>query len=332
MLDRYRVNTRTEPPFVPTIIGGKRVWVAGHTGMVGSALARRLKQVEGVTLVTSRRSEVDLVDRGAVDAFVERERPDLVFLAAARVGGILANDTHPVDFLEDNLYIATNVIAASHAVGVEKLLFLGSSCVYPKLAPQPIREDSLLTGPLEPTNQWYAVAKIAGLKLCEAYRRQHGANFISVMPTNLYGPNDNYDLASSHVVAAFIRKFHEAKVEGRPEVVIWGSGTPLREFMHVDDLADACVHLMRHYDGAQPINVGSGEETTILELAHLVADVIGWRGELRHDRTKPDGTPRKLMDSARLRSELGWAPSIPLREGLASAYADFVERLGRAAA
>ncbi|UJX45585.1 GDP-L-fucose synthase [Xanthobacter sp. YC-JY1] len=305
---------------------GKKVWVAGHRGMVGSAIVRRLGR-EGCEVITASRSEVDLKDQAAVRAFLERTRPNAVFLAAAKVGGILANDTYPADFLYDNLMIEANIIEASHRFGVEKLLFLGSSCIYPKMAPQPIIEDSLLTGPLEPTNEWYAVAKIAGIKLAQAYRRQHGSDFISAMPTNLYGPGDNFDLNSSHVMPALIRKAHEAKLRGDKEIVMWGTGTPRREFLHVDDCADACVLLMKAYSDDTHVNVGSGDDVTILELTRTVCDVVGFTGEIVHDLSKPDGTPRKLMSADRLRA-LGWAPSIPLREGISASYRWFLENQG----
>ncbi|GLI22453.1 GDP-L-fucose synthase [Xanthobacter flavus] len=305
---------------------GKKVWVAGHRGMVGSAIVRRLGR-EGCEVITASRSEVDLKDQATVRAFVERTRPNAVFLAAAKVGGILANDTYPADFLYDNLMIEANIIEASHRFGVEKLLFLGSSCIYPKMAPQPIIEDSLLTGPLEPTNEWYAVAKIAGIKLAQAYRRQHGSDFISAMPTNLYGPGDNFDLNSSHVMPALIRKAHEAKLRGDKEIVMWGTGTPRREFLHVDDCADACVLLMKAYSDDTHVNVGSGDDVTILELTRTVCDVVGFTGEIVHDLSKPDGTPRKLMSADRLRA-LGWAPSIPLREGISASYRWFLENQG----
>lgn len=305
---------------------GKTVWVAGHRGMVGSAIVRRLGR-EGCEVITASRSEVDLKDQAAVRAFVERTRPNAVFLAAAKVGGILANDTYPADFLYDNLMIEANIIEASHRFGVEKLLFLGSSCIYPKMAPQPITEDSLLTGPLEPTNEWYAVAKIAGIKLAQAYRRQHRSDFISAMPTNLYGPGDNFDLNSSHVMPALIRKAHEAKLRGDKEIVMWGTGTPRREFLHVDDCADACVLLMKVYSDDTHVNVGSGDDVTILDLTRTVCDVVGLTGEIVHDLSKPDGTPRKLMSADRLRA-LGWAPSIPLREGISASYRWFLENQG----
>ncbi|MBA4161623.1 MAG: GDP-fucose synthetase, partial [Novosphingobium sp.] len=293
---------------------GKRVWVAGHRGMVGSALVRRLAQ-EQCEVLTVGRDELDLTDQRAVLGWMHGHRPQAVFLAAARVGGILANDSRPVEFLRDNLLIETAVLTASESVGVEKLLFLGSSCIYPKHAEQPIREEALLTGPLEPTNEWYAIAKIAGIKLAEAYRREYGCDFISAMPTNLYGPGDNYDPQGSHVMPALIRKVHEAKLSGG-EVSVWGTGTPRREFLYVDDCADACVHLMQHYSDALHVNVGSGSDVSILELTHTVMEVLGYDGPVVTDPSKPDGTPRKLMDSSRL-AALGWQPRVPLREGIA---------------
>jgi len=301
---------------------GKRVWVAGHRGMVGAALVRRLAS-EGCEVLTAARSDADLTRQGDVERWMEAHRPQAVFVAAAKVGGILANDTHPAEFLYENLLIEANIIHAAHRVQVEKLLFLGSSCIYPKLAPQPIHEDALLTGPLEPTNEWYAIAKIAGIKLCQAYRRQYGCDFISGMPTNLYGPGDNYDLNSSHVIPALIRKAHEAKMRGASEMVIWGSGTPRREFLHVDDCADALVLIMRRYSEDEHINVGSGEDLTILELAQAVCEVVGFDGTITRDLSKPDGTPRKLMAGDKLRA-LGWRPRISLRDGLADAYAAFL--------
>ncbi|HET8611544.1 MAG TPA: GDP-L-fucose synthase [Sphingomonas sp.] len=300
---------------------GKRVFVAGHRGMVGSAIARRLAR-EGCTILTAGRAELDLKDQAAVRGWFDRERPDAVFLAAAKVGGILANDSFPADFLYDNLMIEANVIEAAHRTDVAKLLFLGSSCIYPKFAEQPIREEALLTGPLEPTNEWYAVAKIAGIKLCQAYRRQHGRDFIAAMPTNLYGPGDNFDLKSSHVLPALIRKAHEAKEAGAATIEIWGTGAPRREFLHVDDLADACVFLMEHYSGDEHVNVGSGSDISILELTELVNRVVGFTGAVTRDTSKPDGTPRKLMDSGRI-AAMGWTSSIPLEEGIADAYAAF---------
>lgn len=296
-----------------------KIYVAGHRGMVGAALMRRLTQAGYHHLLTRTSQELDLRNQAAVADFFADQRPDYVLLAAAKVGGIVANNTYRADFLSDNLLIQSNVIGQSHQYSVKKLLFLGSSCIYPKLAPQPISEDALLTGPLEPTNEPYAIAKIAGLKLCEAYRAQYGRNFISVMPTNLYGPGDNYDLHTSHVLPALLRKFHEARTQGLPEVEIWGSGTPRREFLHVDDLADACLHLLLHYDGNQPVNIGTGRDISIRGLAELVQDITGFRGTLHFDASKPDGTPRKLLDVSRLRS-VGWEYRIGLREGIEGVY------------
>lgn len=286
--------------------------------MVGSAIQRRLAH-EGCTVLTATRAEADLRDPQATLRWMKAQKPDIVFVAAAKVGGILENSIRPAEFLFDNLAIENSIIAAAHELGVRKLLFLGSSCVYPKMAPQPIREESLLTGPLEPTNEWYAIAKIAGLKLCQAYRRQYGSNFISCMPTNLYGQNDNFDLQSSHVLPALLRKIHEAKMNGAAEVPIWGSGEPRREFLHVDDLADACVFLMQRYEGDIPLNVGTGSDITIAELAGTIAEIVGYRGRFAFDRSKPDGTPRKLLDVSRL-SELGWRAKIDLRSGIAATY------------
>lgn len=300
-----------------------KVYVAGHRGLVGSAILRRLRGEGCENLVTRTHSELDLTDARAVNAFFEAEKPEYVFLAAAKVGGILANDSYPADFLWENLAIELNVIDASHRHGVEKLLFLGSSCIYPKFAPQPMKEEYLLTGELEPTNEPYAVAKIAGIKLCQAYDVQHGADFISVMPTNLYGPGDNFDLHTSHVLPALIRKFHEAKESGEPAVTVWGTGTPRREFLHADDLADACVYLMNEYSGSEPINVGVGEDISIKELAELVREVVGYAGEIVHDTTKPDGTPRKLLDVSKLHG-LGWRAKVPLSEGIERTYAWFL--------
>ena len=309
-------------------LAGKRVWVAGHRGMVGGAIVRRL-QSEDCEILTATRQEVDLRDQALVRSWVAANRPDAIFLAAAKVGGILANDSYPADFLYENLMIEANVIEAAFHEDVEKLCFLGSSCIYPKLAPQPIFEDALLTGPLEPTNQWYAIAKIAGIKLAEAYRVQHGCDFISAMPTNLYGPGDNFDLQSSHVLPALLRKAHEAKLAGAESITIWGTGTPRREFLHVDDCADACVFLMRNYSAAEHVNVGSGEDLTILELTELVCEVVGFEGVIVRDASKPDGTPRKLMSAERIRAA-GWAPRICLRDGIAETYDWFLEH--RAAA
>jgi GDP-L-fucose synthase len=301
-----------------------KIFVAGHRGMVGSAIVRALASQGFTQILTRPRAELNLLDRSAVRAFFEKERPEFVIDAAARVGGIVANSEKPVEFLLENLTLQNNLIEAAADLGCAKLLFLGSSCIYPKLAPQPIREDALLTGPLEPTNDAYAIAKIAGIKLCQAYAREYGKNFLSAMPTNLYGPHDNFDLHTSHVLPALIRKIHEAKKFGAPEVLVWGTGTPRREFLHADDLADACVFLLKNYDSPELINIGSGEDTTIRSLAELVCEVLGYDGTLVFDPTKPDGTPRKLMDSSRLFS-LGWKPKISLREGIAHAHAWFLE-------
>lgn len=306
---------------------GKRVYVAGHRGMVGGALVRRLAD-EPCDVITTTRDQLDLTDQAAVRAWFKAEKPDAVILAAAKVGGIHANATYPVQFLADNLTLQTNVITSAYDVGVQKLLFLGSSCIYPKYAPQPIHEDALLTGPLEPSNEWYAIAKIAGIKLCQAYRKQYGADFISAQPTNLYGPGDNYDLENSHVLPALLRKFHEAKHAGADEVVVWGSGTPLREFLHVDDLADALVFLLKGYSGDVPLNVGSGAEVTIRELAETIAKVVGYEAKLVFDVDKPDGTPRKLMDSTQLH-DLGWNRARGLEEGVSQAYAHWQTHGGR---
>jgi len=304
-------------------LSGKRVFVAGHRGMVGSAIVRRLES-ESCTVLTAGRAELDLTSQAAVAEWFGREKPDAVFLAAAKVGGILANRDQPAEFLYENLMIEANVIHAAHQACVEKLLFLGSSCIYPKFADQPITEDALLTGPLEPTNEWYAVAKIAGIKLCQAYRQQHGDDFISAMPTNLYGPGDNYDLKTSHVLPALIRKAHEAKTAGAPSMELWGTGSPLREFMHVDDCADALVFLMQHYSGDEHVNVGTGSDLSILDLAKLVCKAVGYDGEIRLDPSKPDGTPRKLMSSEKLQA-LGWQTKIGLEDGIRSVYAAFLE-------
>ncbi|MBN9692320.1 MAG: GDP-L-fucose synthase [Verrucomicrobia bacterium] len=302
-----------------------RIFVAGHRGLAGSAILRELHRQGFTQTITRTRAELDLLDPLAVQQFFDREKPEYVFLAAAKVGGILANDTQPATFLWENLRIETNLIDSAWRSGVRKLLFLGSSCIYPKLAPQPLKEEYLLTGPLEPTNEWYAIAKIAGIKLCQAFRRQYGCDFISAMPTNLYGLNDNYDLSSSHVLPALIRKFHEAKVRSESTVTCWGTGTPRREFLHSDDLARALVYLMQNYSEEQFINVGSGSDITIKELAHLTAEVVGFSGQIIWDSTKPDGTPRKLMDSSRLLG-LGWRPTVDLRDGIALAYQDLQRR------
>jgi GDP-L-fucose synthase len=300
-----------------------KIFIAGHRGMVGSAIVRSL-QAQGFTqLLVRTRQELDLLDRSAVREFFKTERPEFVIDAAARVGGIVANSEKPVEFLLENLTIQNNLIEAAADFGCAKLLFLGSSCIYPKHAPQPIREDALLTGPLEPTNDAYALAKIAGIKLCQAYAREYGKTFLSAMPTNLYGPHDNFDLHTSHVLPALIRKIHEAKKSGAPEVLVWGTGTPRREFLHADDLADACVFLLKNYASPELINIGSGTDVTIRELAELVCEILGFEGTLSFDPTKPDGTPRKLMDSSRL-FHLGWKPKIPLREGIANAHAWFL--------
>lgn len=301
-----------------------RIFVAGHRGLVGSALVRRLLALGHENLIVRTRDELDLRDQAAVKRFFSATRPEYVFLAAARVGGIRANDAFPADFIRDNLQIQTNVIDAAYVEGVRKLMLLGSTCIYPRMAPQPMPESALLTGPLEPTNEWYAIAKIAGLKMCQAYRRQYGFAAIGVMPTNLYGPGDNYDLDTSHVLPALLRKFHEAKARNDSQVVVWGTGSPRREFLHVDDLADACVHLMNHYDDEEPINVGCGEDISIFELALLVRDVVGFHGDIVYDTTKPDGTPRKLVDVTRLKA-FGWAPQIGLREGIAATYASYLK-------
>jgi GDP-L-fucose synthase len=294
---------------------GSKIYVAGHGGLVGSAICRRLRSQGATNLLARTSAELDLTDQGAVEDFFKEESPEYVFLAAAKVGGILANDTRPAEFLRDNLAIQTNVIHSAWKHGSKKLCFLGSSCIYPKLAPQPLKEESLLTGPLEPTNEWYAIAKIAGIKMCQAYRRQYGFDAISLMPTNLYGPGDNFDLRTSHVLPALVRKFHEAKERGDESVTLWGTGTPRREFLHADDLAEAAVFLMQNYSEEQFINVGAGEDVTIRELAQMIADVTGFKGSIVTDPGKPDGTPRKLLDVSRMNA-MGWAPKIGLREGI----------------
>lgn len=308
-------------------LAGKRVFLAGHRGMAGGAIGRRLAR-EGCEVLTMSRSELDLRDQAATQAFMASARPDLVFLCAGTVGGILANDRYPADFIYDNITIATNVIHAAHLSGVAKLLYLGSSCIYPKHAAQPMSEDMLLTGPLEPTNEWYAVAKIAGIKMCDAYRRQYGSDFVSIMPTNLFGPGDNYHPEHGHVAAALIRRFHEAKQEEAPSVTIWGTGTPKREFLYADDLADACLFVMRNWSGPGFLNVGSGEDIGVGDFARAVADTVGYRGELVFDTSRPDGTPRKLLDVSRL-DRLGWRATTSLRDGLKLAYADFLAGGGR---
>jgi GDP-L-fucose synthase len=302
----------------------KKIYVAGHTGMVGSAIVRRLGS-EGCEILTPKRLDLDLRHGEQVDRWMAHAKPDAVFLAAGKVGGIHANSTYPADFIADNLAIVLNVIRSAYESGVRKLLFFGSSCIFPRLAPQPMTEDMLLTGPLEPTNQWYAIAKIAGIKLCEAYRLQHGADFISVMPTNLYGPGDNYYPQDSHVPAALISRFHAAKVAGEPQVSVWGTGTPLREFLAVDDLADASVFLMKNYSDVGFVNVGSGEEITIADFARLVAEVVGYEGQIIFDSSRPDGMPRKRLDISKL-TALGWRAKIPLRQGLGRMYTDFLTR------
>jgi GDP-L-fucose synthase len=297
---------------------GQKIWIAGHRGMVGAAVVRRLA-TEPCTVLTADRTTLDLTRQADVEGWMQANRPDAIVLAAAKVGGILANDTRPAEFIHDNLVMETNIIHAAHKAGVKKLLFLGSSCVYPKLCPQPIKEEYLLTGPLEPTNEWYAIAKIAGIKLAQAYRRQYGCDYISAMPTNLYGPGDNFDLTSSHVLPALLIKAHRAKLEGAASMELWGSGTPRREFLHVDDLADALVFLLRTYSAAEPINVGVGNDLTIRELAETIQRVVGFKGELKFDATKPDGTPRKLLDVSRM-SKLGWTAKTMLEPGIRSTY------------
>jgi len=307
---------------------GSRIYVAGHNGLVGSAIVRHLRAEGFQNLIVRSRGECDLENQGAVFKLFLEEKPEYVFMAAARVGGILANSSYPVDFIRSNLMVQNNIIDASHFSGVKKLLFLGSSCIYPKLAPQPIKEEYLLSGSLEPTNEWYAIAKIAGIKMCQAYRAQHGLNAIALMPTNLYGPGDNFDLSASHVLPALLRKFHEAKLSGAKEVVMWGTGTPRREFLHVDDLADACLHLMQTYDSGDIVNVGTGEDVTIRELAELVKVAVGFQGAIVQDITKPDGTPRKLLDVSRLHG-LGWRHRIGLEEGIRTTYQWFLDNRGQ---
>lgn len=309
----------------PFELKGKSIYVAGHRGMVGAALLRRLAR-EDVKLVTVERREVDLCNQAAVFGWFAKVRPQVVFLAAAKVGGIVANNTLRAEFIYDNIAIAANVIHAAHVNCAEKLMFLGSSCIYPKLAPQPLREDTVLTGPLEPTNEPYAIAKIAGIKMAEAYRSQYGSDFISVMPTNLYGPGDNYHPELSHVVAALIRRFHEAKLSGAKSVTVWGTGTPRREFLYVDDMADACVHLMKTYSGGDLINIGTGEDIAIAEFARVVAEIVGYRGEISFDTSRPDGTPRKLLDIGRL-EQLGWRATTSLHDGLKRSYEAYLAGL-----
>jgi GDP-L-fucose synthase len=303
-----------------------KIYVAGHRGLVGSALVRLIETQANLSWVGRSHAELDLCDRGEVFRYIKNETPDIVVVAAARVGGIGANSANPVQFLSDNLQIATNILDACHAANIERVLFLGSSCIYPRLSPQPIKEEYLLTGELEPTNEAYALAKISGLKLVQAYRRQYGRRWIAAMPTNLYGPGDNFDLETSHVLPAMIRKFHQAKIDERDSVVLWGTGTPRREFLHVDDLASACLHLLKSYDSDIVINVGCGEDISIHELAEEIRDVVGFKGKIHWDRSKPDGTPRKLLDTSRL-SQLSWKPTIDLRTGLASTYESFLSNL-----
>jgi len=303
------------------MIASSKIYVAGHSGMVGSAILQNLRSKGFTNIVTRTSSELNLIDQQAVAHFFEAEKPEFVFLAAAKVGGILANNTLRADFIYENIMIQTNVIHHSYKNKVEKLLFLGSSCIYPKLAPQPLREEYLLTGPLEPTNEPYAIAKIAGIKMCDAYRDQYGCNFISVMPTNLYGLNDNYDLQNSHVLAALLRKFHEAKINGQAEVTVWGTGNPLREFLHATDMADACVFVMQNYNEKGFVNIGSGQEISIKDLASMIKEIVGYDGNIVFDNTKPDGTPRKITDTTKL-GQLGWKFTIPLKQGIQQVYRD----------
>ena len=312
---------------MPYSLNGKRVFVAGHRGMVGGALVRRLGD-ENCGILTAGRDVLDLTDKAAVESWMQAEKPDAVIVAAAKVGGIHANDTQPAEFLYENLMIEANLIHAAYRANVDKLLFLGSTCIYPKLAPQPLKEEYLLTGLLEPTNEWYAIAKIAGIKMCQAYRKQYGCDFISAQPTNLYGPGDNYDLETSHVLPALLRKFHEAKVANAPSATLWGSGAPLREFLHVDDLADALVFLIKEYSGPIPLNVGSGAEVSIKDLAGIIADVVGYDAGLIFDSSKPDGTPRKQVDMSKLK-ELGWDRARGLHEGISDAYKAYLATLDR---
>jgi GDP-L-fucose synthase len=312
-----------------TLTQDSKIYVAGHRGLVGSGVVRALQGQGYKNILLRTHQELDLTENAAVRNFFQRERPDAVVMAAARVGGIQANNTRPAEFIRDNLLIQDNVIDAAYRAGVAKFVFLGSSCIYPKLAPQPIKEDSLLTGPLEPTNEWYAIAKIAGLKMCQAYRRQYGFNAISLMPTNLYGPGDNFDLQNSHVLPALIRRFHEAQLRNDATLTVWGTGTPRREFLHVDDLADAVLYLLKTYEEEAIVNIGWGQDVTIRELAEMVASVSGFRGRLVFDSSKPDGTPRKLLDTSRL-TTLGWTPKIPLKEGIEGTYAWFKENIADA--
>jgi GDP-L-fucose synthase len=321
-------STTTTSNLVP-ITKTSRVYVAGHRGLVGSAIVRALEKHGYQNIIVRTHAELDLTDQAGVRQFFEAARPEAVIMAAARVGGIQANNSHPALFIRDNLLMQDNVIDSAYRSGVGKFVFLGSSCIYPKLAPQPIKEDYLLTGPLEPTNEWYAIAKIAGLKMCQAFRREYGFRAISLMPTNLYGPGDNFDLQSSHVLPALIRRFHDAKMRGDESVTVWGTGTPRREFLHVDDLADAVLYLLHHYDAEPIVNIGWGEDVTIKELAELILSVIDYTGRLNFDATKPDGTPRKLLDVTRL-TELGWRPKIPLKRGIEDTYAWFTEHLSEA--
>ena len=303
---------------------GARVWVAGHRGMVGSAIVRHLEANENCTLLRASREELELTRQAETEDWVFHNKPDVIVIAAARVGGILANSTYPANFIEDNLSICMNIVRSAYRNNVKKLIFLGSTCIYPKFAPQPIREESLLTGPLEETNEWYAIAKIAGIKLCQAYRKQHGVDYITAQPTNLYGPNDNYDPESSHVMAALIAKIAKAKAEKRESVTIWGSGTPRREFLHVDDLANAVIFLLKNYSCSEPINIGTGRDIDIISLAHLISEVANWKGRFELDTSKPDGTPRKLVDASRIH-DLGWAPKWSLKEGIQDTYRRYCE-------
>ncbi len=304
-----------------------KIYIAGHQGLVGSAIHRKLTEKGYSNIIGRTRDELDLEEQAGTASFFQEERPEYVFLAAARVGGIWANNTYPAEFIYSNIMMEMNIIHASYRAEVKKLLFLGSSCIYPGQCPQPMKEEYLLSGPLEPTNEPYAVAKIAGIKACQSYNRQFGTNYISLMPTNLYGPNDSFDLETSHVLPAFIRKFHEAKIESRPSVTVWGTGAPKREFLHVDDLADACVFLMNHYDESEIINIGCGKEISIAELARLVKDVVGYTGEIKYDREKPDGMSRKLLDVGKLKS-LGWMPGLSLKEGIEKTYEWYCENVG----